>query len=305
MTPYDFTSTANPFTCEEDWLGDGICDDDTNVLKCGFDGGDCCLNEIIATNCDKCICHDDEKRHQPTTTTELSPTKCPLFFVMTSATYPFDSTYFSELPSCQEKFNFTQKIDLEIDVMNGIKGAYFYQIQSPDSLVMLTGRANMYQIKFMDNDITWQDFPQAQDQQPFTPRLTATASSKNGRYFLMEYSDVQEYCETFIYTNEKWEKGPIYPDPIVRSCATFLLDSEDVIYIFGGLRFQGVSDALGHVTKYIISQGTFNRLNDLPLTLHSHDCTANVDKDGENVRLLYTVCSMSLIRVIFFFSCSL
>ena len=71
MTVYDFTNTPNPFTCETKWIGDGICDDETNSLKCGFDDGDCCVNEIVDTNCYKCICHIDGKRHQMTT---ISPT---------------------------------------------------------------------------------------------------------------------------------------------------------------------------------------------------------------------------------------
>ena len=69
MTVYDFTSTPNSFTCEKKWMGDGICDDETNLLKCDFDYGDCCVNEIVDTNCHKCICHTDGKKHQMTTTT--------------------------------------------------------------------------------------------------------------------------------------------------------------------------------------------------------------------------------------------
>ena len=71
MTAYDFTSTPNHFTCENNWMGDGVCDDETNLLECAFDYGDCCLNEIVDTNCHKCICHIDGKKHQMTTTTEM------------------------------------------------------------------------------------------------------------------------------------------------------------------------------------------------------------------------------------------
>ena len=71
MTVYDFTSTPNPFDCEMKWIGDGICDDETNLFKCAFDSGDCCLNEIVDTNCFKCICHIDGKKHQMTTTTQI------------------------------------------------------------------------------------------------------------------------------------------------------------------------------------------------------------------------------------------
>ena len=71
MTTYDFTSTPNPFICDKKWIGDGICDDEVNLFKCAFDEGDCCLNEIVDTNCYKCICHIDGKRHQMTTTTQI------------------------------------------------------------------------------------------------------------------------------------------------------------------------------------------------------------------------------------------
>ena len=77
MTAYDFTSTPNPFTCEQKWIGDGICDDETNLLKCAFDYGDCCLNEIVDTNCYECICHIDGKRHQMTTTTQMPGLQIP------------------------------------------------------------------------------------------------------------------------------------------------------------------------------------------------------------------------------------
>ena len=46
MTVYDMTSTKNPEVCEKKWIGDGICDDVVNTLKCTYDGGDCCLTEI-------------------------------------------------------------------------------------------------------------------------------------------------------------------------------------------------------------------------------------------------------------------
>ena len=77
MTAYDFTSTPNPFTCEQKWIGDGICDDVTNLLKCAFDYGDCCLNEIVDTYCYECICHIDKKRHQMTTTTQMPELQIP------------------------------------------------------------------------------------------------------------------------------------------------------------------------------------------------------------------------------------
>ena len=71
MTAYDFTSTPNPFHCEMKWIGDGVCDDETNQFECGYDYGDCCLNEIVDTSCYKCICHIDGKNHQITTNTQI------------------------------------------------------------------------------------------------------------------------------------------------------------------------------------------------------------------------------------------
>ena len=106
----------------------------------------------------------------------------------------------------------------------------------------------------------------------------------------METINNQLYSETFIYIDESWEDGPTFPVALKDSCATFLFNSEDVVYIFGGLVLEGqsVGQVLSHVTEYIISEGTYNHVTDeLPrsLTLHRHACTANVDGDGENVRL--------------------
>ena len=39
-----------------DIVGDGYCDDETNTFICGFDGGDCCGDNIIAGNCHQCMC---------------------------------------------------------------------------------------------------------------------------------------------------------------------------------------------------------------------------------------------------------
>ena len=60
-----------PFHCEMKWIGDGVCDDETNQFECGYDYGDCCLNEIVDTSCYKCICHIDGKNHQITTNTQI------------------------------------------------------------------------------------------------------------------------------------------------------------------------------------------------------------------------------------------
>ena len=40
------------------WFGDNYCDDENNTPECGFDGGDCCDNEMEGyTNyCNACEC---------------------------------------------------------------------------------------------------------------------------------------------------------------------------------------------------------------------------------------------------------
>ncbi len=38
------------------WIGDGVCDDDTNISECAYDGGDCCLPEVNMDYCSLCEC---------------------------------------------------------------------------------------------------------------------------------------------------------------------------------------------------------------------------------------------------------
>ena len=47
-TIFDGASLANLISCELEtiWINDGICDDDTNIESCQYDGGDCCLEAI-------------------------------------------------------------------------------------------------------------------------------------------------------------------------------------------------------------------------------------------------------------------
>jgi hypothetical protein len=44
----------------ESWIGDGTCDDQTNIEVCQFDGGDCCLDNenIQLAYCTICLCHE-------------------------------------------------------------------------------------------------------------------------------------------------------------------------------------------------------------------------------------------------------
>ena len=45
------------------WLiGDGYCQDSSNSEQCDFDGGDCCLNQIVVA-CYDCMCYEDGTRH--------------------------------------------------------------------------------------------------------------------------------------------------------------------------------------------------------------------------------------------------
>ena len=43
-----------------DIAGDGFCDDAVNDGDCGFDGGDCCLPDIIDDYCSYCICYANQ-----------------------------------------------------------------------------------------------------------------------------------------------------------------------------------------------------------------------------------------------------
>jgi hypothetical protein len=50
-----FVVLACPASYTE-WIGDGSCDDATNNEACQFDGGDCCLDDIVLTYCTICLC---------------------------------------------------------------------------------------------------------------------------------------------------------------------------------------------------------------------------------------------------------
>ena len=53
----NFTTTQSP--CEKpEWKGDGMCDDINNVESCGWDGGDCCGDNVVTTYCTACKCLD-------------------------------------------------------------------------------------------------------------------------------------------------------------------------------------------------------------------------------------------------------
>ena len=37
-------------------VGNGICNDETNIADCGYDGGDCCGNCVVTEHCENCAC---------------------------------------------------------------------------------------------------------------------------------------------------------------------------------------------------------------------------------------------------------
>ena len=37
-------------------VGDNFCNDETNIVECNYDGGDCCLSSIIKDRCLQCNC---------------------------------------------------------------------------------------------------------------------------------------------------------------------------------------------------------------------------------------------------------
>ena len=302
MTTYDFTSTPNPFICDKKWIGDGICDDEVNLPKCAFDEGDCCLNEIVDTNCHECICHSDGKRHQMTTTTQMSKAMCASFFVMTS--YPayfqggfYMAQYFSESPICQENLQLFQEI--QIAKHHSLISAYFYQ--SPDSFVLSDSETGMYQVSLLPNEIQLQDFTSPKPDYLKNSLGQTSASSKNGVFFTLENSNyTYSYSETFIYNGDQWSKGPNYQKALQGGCATFLLDSDDVVYIFGGQdNVTFYWDWSKDVYAYFISEEMYNYVTEMPMPngLHWHGCTANVDENGNNVRkhsLVQLYCLWSL-----------
>ncbi len=76
--------------CPEDqivWVGDGICDDETNNVLCSYDAGDCCLDMIIDTECVTCLCFTTNLRHP---SEDASAT-------ITSATDPSTETLATEI----------------------------------------------------------------------------------------------------------------------------------------------------------------------------------------------------------------
>merc|ERR1712223_1070818 len=51
------TQAPDGSNCEiPHWFGDNFCDDENNNAECGFDGGDCCGDDVNTTYCSECDC---------------------------------------------------------------------------------------------------------------------------------------------------------------------------------------------------------------------------------------------------------
>lgn len=46
-------------------VGNGICNDDTNIIECNYDGGDCCGSCIVKTHCLVCLCLQNHTDSNP------------------------------------------------------------------------------------------------------------------------------------------------------------------------------------------------------------------------------------------------
>ena len=55
MVGYNYISVDAADCPFKDFVGDGICDDLTNIEECNFDGGDCC-GCADTSGCSDCIC---------------------------------------------------------------------------------------------------------------------------------------------------------------------------------------------------------------------------------------------------------
>jgi hypothetical protein len=48
---------SGTYTCASiSYRGDGDCDDQNNTEECGYDGGDCCGDNVVTTHCTECQC---------------------------------------------------------------------------------------------------------------------------------------------------------------------------------------------------------------------------------------------------------
>ena len=71
------TTTEREFCYFPEWIGDGLCDDSTNIAACNYDGGDCCLDPIDAQHCGQCICKNPQNiTYDIMTTTYTTQVHC-------------------------------------------------------------------------------------------------------------------------------------------------------------------------------------------------------------------------------------
>ena len=83
-------------------VGNGVCDDVTNTNVFQFDGGDCCLQNVIPGNCSLCMCYETglgwvESRSGSTSTTSTTSTTITTTSTGTSTTV--NTTITTTLPT--------------------------------------------------------------------------------------------------------------------------------------------------------------------------------------------------------------
>ena len=60
-TTTENTATTTTSQCfAPNSVGDGYCDDDTNIESCWFDGGDCCNPDAEKEFCVECACLEEQ-----------------------------------------------------------------------------------------------------------------------------------------------------------------------------------------------------------------------------------------------------
>ena len=81
------------------WVGDGECDDATNIPECVFDGGDCCGEAIKTTYCSLCQCFDQV----PTTNKTTTKTSTNTTTTMPTSTPSTNTTTIKVMPTTKKK----------------------------------------------------------------------------------------------------------------------------------------------------------------------------------------------------------
>ena len=61
VTTTENTATTTKSQCfNPNNVGDGFCDDETNIASCLFEGGDCCGPDVVKVFCDECACLEEQ-----------------------------------------------------------------------------------------------------------------------------------------------------------------------------------------------------------------------------------------------------